>query len=320
MENKLNTNSIANMFYDMGYNYRNMEIGIPIDVTNLNYEVLSLNNEWVKVKKIIRKPPTKSILVKELDLRVSPMHLFYAKIKDSEPHWVEAIALTNEKIQLLNVNNKWIDATVIEEESEIDILDIEVEGQKYITNSVVSHNTLYGDPTTVPGGKSIPFHSSVRIKLGAGQKIEDSNKNVIGIHVNAKTIKNKIAAPFRECNFEIHFGKGIKEDEQIFDILRLNGPELIDDKVIEVTGVSSWKYLTVRNLNNEILVEKKFQKSKISEILNDPELGKYCDDLLEKAMVKMLNADKSFSFDPESYEEARTIVMDTEKEFINPEE
>lgn len=154
----MNTNAIAKMFEDMGYDYRNMEVGIPVDVTNLNYEVLSLNDEWVKVKKIIRKPPAPSIFVKEFDLRVSPDHLFYAKFKDSDPHWVEAIALVDEEAQLLNAVNEWVDATLIEEETEIDILDVEVEGQKYVTNGIVSHNTMYGDPSVTPGGELLaPF-------------------------------------------------------------------------------------------------------------------------------------------------------------------
>ena len=48
---------------------------------------------------------------------------------------------------------------------------------------------MYGDPTTTPGGKAIPFHSSIRIKLGAGQPIKNGD-DVIGINVSAKTIKN----------------------------------------------------------------------------------------------------------------------------------
>ena len=69
---------------------------------------------------------------------------------------------------------------------------------------------LYGDPTTTPGGKAIPFHSSVRIKLGAGQKIENKEKEIIGIHVSAKTIKNKVAPPFRKVDFEIHLEKALE--------------------------------------------------------------------------------------------------------------
>jgi recombination protein RecA len=182
-----------------------------------------------------------------------------------------------------------------------------------------SIGVMYGDPTVVPGGKSIPFHASVRIKLGAGQQILDKNKNVIGINVSAKTIKNKIAAPFRSCNFEIHFGRGIKEHEQVFDILRAHGPEMFGDKVVEISGAGAWKSLIVRNTKNELLVDKKFYKAEFDQILADPELGAYCDDLLERAMVKILGSNESFDFDPDSYEEARSIVMDAEQEFVDPE-
>ena len=81
---------------------------------------------------------------------------------------------------------------------------------------------MFGDPDTTPGGKAIPFHSSVRIKLGAGQPIKNKDGDVIGINVWAKTIKNKVSPPFRKIDFEIHFGVGIKEHEQLFDDQILN--------------------------------------------------------------------------------------------------
>jgi len=179
---------------------------------------------------------------------------------------------------------------------------------------------MYGDPTTTPGGKAIPFHSSVRIKLGAGQKIENKDKEVVGIHVSAKTIKNKVAPPFRTANFEIHFGKGIREHEQVFDFLRKHGPEVIDGKEIGITGSGSWKSLIVSDVETgEIQVEKKFYKADFDKVLNDPKYGAYCDILLEKAMIRIMSSDEGEDFDNNSYEEARSVSIEMENELIDPE-
>jgi len=194
-------------------------------------------------------------------------------------------------------------------------------GMRKITGVIANQNVLfvilnqirtkigvmYGDPDTTPGGKAIPFHASTRIKLGAGQQIKDGD-DVIGIHVSAKTIKNKVAPPFRKINFEIHFGVGIKEHEQIFDLLRKHGPEVIKGKEVSVSGTGSWKRLTVTDTQTgEILIEKKFHKPKFGEIMRNPEYTAYIDDLLEYAMVKKFNQD-NLEIDTESYEEMKSLA------------
>ena len=179
---------------------------------------------------------------------------------------------------------------------------------------------MYGDPTTTPGGKAIPFHSSVRIKLGAGQQIQDKNKNVVGIHVSAKTIKNKVAAPFRDCKFEIHFGIGIKEHEQIFDELRKHGKEIIGENEVIVSGSGTWKSLIVSNAaTGEVMIEKKFYKSDFDKVLVDPQYSSFIDALLERAMIRKMSNANEMSVDPESYEEVRAISLDLEDELISPE-
>ncbi len=207
-------------------------------------------------------------------------------------------------------------------------------GMRKITGVIANQNVLliclnqirtkigvmFGDPTTTPGGKAIPFHSSVRIKLGAGQPIVNKDKETIGINVSAKTIKNKVSPPFRTANFEIHFGVGIKEHEQVFDVLRKHGPETVDNMIIEISGTGAWKLLSVKDaVTGNKVVEKKFYKSDFDEILNDQELGKYCDLLLECAMTKRMQKPETMDIDVESYEEVKSISMDFAEELIDPE-
>ena len=205
-------------------------------------------------------------------------------------------------------------------------------GMRKITGIIANQNVLmiclnqirtkigvmYGDPTTTPGGKAIPFHSSVRIKLGAGQPITNKDKEVIGINVSAKTIKNKVAPPFRTVNFEIHFGKGIKEHEQIFDLLRKNGPEVSNGKVLEISGTGSWKSFTVVDeKTGELLVEKKFYKADFDEVMTNPEYSGYIESLLEAALVRKLSDEPDI--DAESYEEIRAVSMEMTDSILDPE-
>jgi len=139
---------------------------------------------------------------------------------------------------------------------------------------------MHGDPAVTPGGKAIPFHSSVRIRLGSGNQVKDKNGNPIGIHTTVTIKKNKVAAPFRKMEFDIIFGKGIVEDEYLFDECRShckeNGPVKRKGHTISISGEGAWKELSVVNeKTGEVVVEKKFYKSEFGTLMRDEVHGPF---------------------------------------------
>lgn len=166
---------------------------------------------------------------------------------------------------------------------------------------------MHGDPTTTPGGMAIPFHASVRLKLGAGSHIENKQGEAIGINVWAKTIKNKVAPPFRKVEFRIIFGKGIEEHEEVFDVLREHGPNMINDHEVIFEGTSAWKTMRVTNEKNENIIEKKFHKSDFGDMWKDPLYKSWIDGLLEKALIRTAVSTADLDIDSESYEEMRAL-------------
>jgi recombination protein RecA len=170
---------------------------------------------------------------------------------------------------------------------------------------------MHGDPTTTPGGMAIPFHASVRIKLSSGMPIKNKADEVIGINVIAKTIKNKVSPPFRNANFEIHFGKGIIEHEHLFDVLREAGEKEIGGNIICVSGDGAWKVFTVTDTSQgKIILEKKFYKADFGELLSSPTYSPYLQDLIEASMVRKMGEAVESDIDTDSYEEVRSALMD----------
>ena len=74
-----------------------------------------------------------------------------------------------------------------------------------------------GNPETTTGGMALNFDADLRIKLKRKDKIEKNNE-LIGIEVEARVVKNKLAAPGKTANLEIIFSQGIKKEREIIDL------------------------------------------------------------------------------------------------------
>lgn len=124
---------------------------------------------------------------------------------------------------------------------------------------------MWGNPETTPGGKALKFYSSVRVEVRRAAKVQSGEK-IVGNRVVAKVVKNKVAPPFKQAEFDILYNEGISRYSDLintgvkYGVLTRSGSWYNFDKIKLGQGIDSSRKFLKENLKLVREIEKEIKK------------------------------------------------------------
>ena len=145
---------------------------------------------------------------------------------------------------------------------------------------------MFGNPETTPGGKALKFYTSVRLDIRSIQKIK-KGEDVVGSRTRVKVVKNKVAAPFKQAEFDIIYNEGISSEGEILAL-----GEKFD--LIEKSG-ASFAYMSAdaKGKKEKIPLGRGYDASRT--FLRDPANAKIREKLLGEIVATMKSGALSFA-------------------------
>lgn len=129
---------------------------------------------------------------------------------------------------------------------------------------------MFGSPETTPGGKALKFYASVRIDIRRIGQLKSADGTVYGNRTKVKVVKNKVAPPFTECEFDILYNEGISKEGSLLDLA-------VEKNVVEKKG--AWIYY-------EGVQVAQGREAALVELKKNPELY----EKIAAALIEKLNA------------------------------
>ena len=234
--------SMENLFKKAGLDWKSMELNTAYDISDKNFTIESFNHETgqKEFKKILALVYKGESPIYEIKSKNTGTVLLTCS--GGHRLWDEEMKRYTHVSELLYGTVLKADGTteefVVEKTDRVEpIVDMSVEGnENYFSNEILSHNT-----TT--GGNALKFYASIRFTIRRKENVTGVNSDdIIGIISTLKSIKNKVAPPFKTCEMKLIFGKGYQVEEEYVTAFV---------KRSLVTKSGSWYSWTYKDLNGK---------------------------------------------------------------------